>query len=596
MLRNTLASTAAALLVCTSAFGLGRMAAPAHALAAAANYSGTIAITDWQVPDGGYQFGGAASNTVVNHQIDDAMTSHDYYYNQDAGYFADMVKAVPTPKQVGGNTVVSMNVTPGLKWSDGSPITAADWLAPLWIWFSPDVSNTVPYNQIVSATYANNVFTLTWKGAFAPALDDSIWQPLPWELYQKNYGAPVKGLTTDSWTYAKDVDPKTGVMPASLYASSGLKKLAQAYINDYYNDPAKTVWSGPYKLSDWVADQRYTLVPNPYYTLHGGQSHPLPAKIQFVVVSEDEATLTQDLTTSQTYDQIDKAEDFQLPDLPTLKQSKYNVQQLYIFQFEHLEVNGGGVLKDVRLRQALQYAINKTAYLKALFPFLDNATIQKIALGGLFPVGHPFYDGAIPGNLYNPTKAKALLAAAGYSSSHPLHIDFYTTNSAVRIKSGQLLQRLWSQVGIVTRLNFVKSSGNNGFFSGYQDGGVMAQGRGDVYEFAYEIGPDPDGVIAPTFDPSQIPSASVPNGGNYARVNDPKVNSYINQGRAALDKASRTKVYNNFQQYFAQEAYWINLYSRPDVLVTKGTIGNFKPNLAGDNSWNTWEWYRAGAS
>ena len=41
---------------------------------------------------------------------------------------------------------------------------------------------------------------------------------------------------------------------------------------------------------------------------------------------------------------------------------------------EHLELNESGVLKDLRLRQALQYAINKVAFIHALFPQLKNPT------------------------------------------------------------------------------------------------------------------------------------------------------------------------------------------------------------------------------
>src|SRR5207302_37118 len=83
---------------------------------------------------------------------------------------------------------------------------------------------------------------------------------------------------------------------------------------------------------------------------------------------------------------------------------------------EHLELNESGVLKDIRLRQALQYAIDKVAFIHALFPQLKNAT--SILEHSVLPVvDAPWYDKQLPLSAYNPARARALLQAAGYATS-----------------------------------------------------------------------------------------------------------------------------------------------------------------------------------
>ncbi len=60
-----------------------------------------------------------------------------------------------------------------------------------------------------------------------------------------------------------------------------------------------------------------------------------------------------------------------------------------------------------------------------------------------------------------------------------------------------------------------------------------------------------------------------------------------------MDETQRHKLYNEAQSYFVQQAYWVPLYNNPNILVYKGTIGNFKPNATQvGNQWNSFQWYR----
>jgi peptide/nickel transport system substrate-binding protein len=85
--------------------------------------------------------------------------------------------------------------------------------------------------------------------------------------------------------------------------------------------------------------------------------------------------------------------------------------------FRVSDVDGKSPLKDVRVRQALNYAVDKDALNTGLLRGLTPPSGQPAAKGA---VG---YDPDIKPYPYDPTKAKELLKAAGYEKGFPLKIE-----------------------------------------------------------------------------------------------------------------------------------------------------------------------------
>ena len=495
--------------------------------------------------------------------------------------------------------MVTLHFKPNLKWSNGDPITAADWIAGIVLDFTPDNLNPVPYNQIKSITSSGNDLVITFKGIFSPALYETVpyEEATPVEFMEKAYGAtlPDKLFSSYDSSLADSLMSANPNYFGTPYKGSPFQKFVTAWLNDPYTKPGNPT-TGPYMVSEWTPDQRYVLVPNPYYTaLPAAAGHPRPAKIQFVVVSENSPTLVQDTTADSTYNSVDKIEDFSVLDLPTLKQSKYNVLVPGLFEYEHLEFNmGRAPFNDVRVRQALYYALDKQKYLQALFPAADWT---KLSLISPFPSLSPFsINSQFNQNPVNLGKARSLLQAAGFATSlggsgKHVFVNFFTTTSSFRIRSAQIIQRMWAEVGVSMKIHFVKATGANSLFGSYQDGGVLYHHYFDVAEFAFVETPNPDPSEL-NWDPTQIGSDTNPSGVNYDQIKDPKLVSYFTQARATLDDTQQHALYAAAQKYFVAEAYNISLFNRPNVLVVKGTIGNFKANVTQQGSeWNTWEWW-----
>jgi peptide/nickel transport system substrate-binding protein len=598
VLRRKLAIPAAVFVLLSGVAGMGAQAIQVHARVAADTYSGTLSVSDYQAP--GALGGGGLGNSQANQDLGSMMWDSATGIDNKGNFYADLATDVPSTanggiKVVGGDEIITYHIKPNLKWSDGSAITPADWILPYLIDFSQEFQNTDPFNQIKTVTWSGNDLVMHLSGTVGSALQQLVPGPIdgPVAYLQKKYGVTLPAGMLASWDYAKTATA-SGLIPASVEASSGLDKFAKAWINDNYNSPSD-VFNGPYMLQSWSPDQRYVLVANPYYTaLPAATGHPRPAKIQQIVLSEDGTVYVQDLKAATTYQTIDSATDFTPSQISDLKSTKYQVSVVPELGYELLDLMVGPTdegkanpLHDVRVRQALDDAINKDLYITALFPGFQP---KQLELASLLPGSSPWsVNSQLPQNDYNPAKAMSLLKAAGYAtqlggSGNHLNLNFVTTTRSDRLKSSQILQRFWNQVGVSIRISYAKAAGQNGLFSPWTDGGIMAHHDFQIAEHGFTENVDPDeGSL--NWLPDQITTASNPNGVNEDDVNDPHLTSLWLQGRTSLDNAKRHAIYNEVQKYVWQQMYNISLYTTPGITLYKGTVGNAKPNFTQYGPW-----------
>lgn len=568
---------------------------------AAGNYSGTIAWTDNSFPDS-TAFGGAYGNDGSDAGVQGPLIDSTLGVDKSGKLFPDLATELPSTtnggvKVVNGNEMVTVHLKPNQKWSDGTPITPQDYAFYYLLALTPDVGNETAVDPVQSFSFSGNDMTITYKGIYAPALYYNIPAPYPFEYFNKKYKTTVPASLLASYDFTKD----TAYVNSSAYKGSELQKLAKAWLNDTYNSPSD-IFNGPYKIGQWTQDQRVTEVPNPFYTaLPAASGHPRPAQIQFVIISESGTAFPLDMAADSTYNNIDEAEPFRLSDYATIKKSKYTVYNAPSLSYSHLEFNQNyPPFQDIRVRQALTYAIDKDRLIAGVFQGqgLDQKTIKSLELSSFLPSVSPYsYDSQLPKNQYNPVKAKALLAAAGYATNlgaagRHLTVEFDVFPSKGQIRSSQLFQRFWSQIGVTTRINYLAGNGPNSEFAPYADGGYVPHRRFQIVQFTYGSLPDPDQTLL-SVDPKQIPDATHPLGGNFSGINDAHLVDLFLKARHTLDEAQRHQYYNEIQQYMVQQAYWVSLYNNPNVLLYKGTIGNFKPNSTqAGNQWNAFEWYR----
>jgi len=147
---------------------------------------------------------------------------------------------------------------------------------------------------------------------------------------------------------------------------------------------------------------------------------------------------------------------------------KFFVQYIASAYTEHLEINfsKSQAAQDVRLRQALQMAINREE--------LNRRVFRGFRVPGynIVPIDNPFeLKTGLETYAYNPAKANELLDEAGYKKGadgirrdpqgNKLHFVISTTTSSVRAREFPVIQAYWKEIGVETEF---KPMASNKFF------------------------------------------------------------------------------------------------------------------------------------
>ncbi len=225
-----------------------------------------------------------------------------------------------------------------------------------------------------------------------------------------------------------------------------------------------------------------------------------------------------------------------------------------------------GPLGDLRVRKAMMHAIDREGIAEALTNGSARATWQ------MWSSRSPFYvkelENAYP---YDPKKAKALLAEAGYKDGFEL-TDLLLNNSEYR-QMGEALQANFAEVGIRMKFDVVDVSQFTQFY--------RPPTRGDILMGRY----------GGRSDPIQTVHEIVGSGGSYAPggVASPRIDELLSQARAlAAADPRRAGVMQDLAREISASVATMPMVTRSNVYAYKpGCILNLEPYLpSGDDRFN----------
>ena len=314
---------------------------------------------------------------------------------------------------------------------------------------------------------------------------------------------------------------------ASIVSPTAVRKYGQ----DYALTPVGT---GPFKYVSWDRGQRVVLERNPSYWR-------FPVKLDRVIyrpIVEDQARLTElltgalDLIVGTPPDYVGQLE--ANPKVTLLKQVGAHVWYLGIN-------NQKKPYDDKRVRQALNYAVNKDAIVRDVLKGTGSLSVGPVlpktwgADGGLKP--YP----------YEPERARKLLAEAGYPGG-------FTTTLWVP-ESGSGMQ---SPVAMSTVIQSnLKAVGVNVSLQTMEWGAYLAKLRSkeqELFALSWMAGnEDPDMVMYPLLHSSQW----TPNGPNRALYKNEKFDELLHQARLTTDEKKRADLYRQAQRILVDDAPWI---------------------------------------
>lgn len=404
----------------------------------------------------------------------------------------------------------TVTLKPNLKWSDGQPLTANDLV------FTFNKIMNPKNNALVMQTFMIN--------------------NKPVEIKEINSTTVQFTLSAPSLGFVGDLSQLYPI-PEHVY-----KDVANLQTAEENKNP---VGDGPYKFQSEEAGNEVTLVQNPYFF---GKKANID-KVVFRVIpngNSGEAALESG--------QLSAA--FGSNELLSNKKvtSKYNVETMssglvnsVVFNFENK------ALQNLKVRQAISYALNKNALTKAEYG--DSKYVQEG--NSVFAPGTQYYTNDVTNYSYNVDKAKELMKESG-EKNITLRLSYaagfqWAQNQALIIKQDL------GQIGINVELEPIEL---NAFFK------EIFTPNNKNYDLAingYNMGTTPDGYsILFTTDGAN----------NASNFNNKEINELFAQAQSAQTESERKQLYTEIQQKLSEEApLYVMNYPEDIVLVSKDLEG-----------------------
>jgi peptide/nickel transport system substrate-binding protein len=223
------------------------------------------------------------------------------------------------------------------------------------------------------------------------------------------------------------------------------------------------------------------------------------------------------------------------------------------------------ILKDVRVRQAVAYALDVRPMIEYLWR--GEAEVAHSVL----PTQSWAYNGNVPAYAHDPEKAEQLLSAAGYPEVNGVrfHLMMKTSTDANTRMMVAVMQQQLREVGIALDIRCFEFAT---FFSDVQHGAFQ------IYSLRWIGGNEDPDIFEYAFHSSKIP----PNGANRGYYMNPMLDSLIDKARGEIDPKVRKPLYAEVQSMLAQDLPYINLWYLDNVLVHTSRVKNLKLNPAGN--------------
>jgi peptide/nickel transport system substrate-binding protein len=394
----------------------------------------------------------------------------------------------------------------------------------------------------------------------------------------KAIGAYVEGHKISGITTTDDSITINLVQPAGDFVNivampfaSPMPVEMNAYIPDDPSFRTHFISDGPYKITKYVAEKNIELARNPAWKADSDPLRKAWVDNISVVQGSDEAQIQQQLQ-AQT---VDMSWDTNVPvaNIPALLAAKDpNAQKVGGGRVDYMVINtvspnNNKALGNVKVRQALNYAVNKKAVIQVvggpdLFQCTGNVLSPPIT-------GYKKFDlYPTPDCAGDPAKAKALLAEAGFPNGITLKYIYRNKGKAPAIAA--TMQAELKKSGITLK---VFQSPNADFYTKHLSH-VDAIKSGDWDIAVPGWSPDWAGNAArsffvPLLDGRLFAESTT----NYGDYNNPAVNAIADQALAAPTAEKAAELWAQVDKKTMEDAPWVPIDHGTVVRYWSKTVG-----------------------
>jgi peptide/nickel transport system substrate-binding protein len=321
---------------------------------------------------------------------------------------------------------------------------------------------------------------------------------------------------------------------------------------DYGRNPAGT---GPFRFAGWEPRRRVVLGRNPDYWGEAAR----PRVLVFRPLSDPMTRVAEllaggiDLVTELSPDNVSL-----LRDDAGFRVHEQTGPHLWFLILNTRE----GPLRDRRVRQAVNYAVDKQALVRHVLQ--DTATVAAGPVPAAFGWAH---DPGLRPYPHDPGYARSLLREAGHEAGLTLKLLAPTSGSGMLapVRMAAAIQGDLAAVGI--RL-VIETYEWNTFLAKVNRG---LAGQADMAEMAWMTN-DPDTLPYLALRSAALPAQGGFNSGYYE---NPRVDALIEQARAVTDRAERARRYRELQRLVHEDAPWLFVASWRQNAVTSRELRGF---------------------
>jgi len=391
-------------------------------------------------------------------------------------------------------TTWEFKLRPGVKFHDGTTMTARD------VKFSID-RMTDPQTK---------------------ALFASFWGPIKEVKAVDNLTVQIVTKSPDP-ILLKRLSLDLAIMPADLFQKEGAEK--------FFQHPVGT---GPFKFVSWTRNDRMVLDANEAYW-------DGPPKMKRLVIRPipEAATRLAELQTGNA-DIAPAIPPFLVEQLKAAPNATVQSVPGGRVMFLYLNTLAKGPLQDKRVRQALNYAINRKA-------IIDNVLKGSgIEVADCLTPYHFGYDPSLKPYPYDPAQAKKLLAEAGYGKGLKLVFNSPNGRFILDKEISEAIAGMFREVGIQTEMKVHEWGSYVQMMNAWKLEDIGYIGWGNTLS-------DADGTFTPLFTPTP-----------FSYYNNPALTEKIAKARTTMDEKARLGLYREIQKELIGEAAVGFLYEQVD--------------------------------
>lgn len=329
-----------------------------------------------------------------------------------------------------------------------------------------------------------------------------------------------------------------GILPADLIGRS----------HSFQRDP---VGSGPFRFVDWPEPGRLRLERRRDARL-----------LEFLTVKDPNVRVMKLLR-----GEIQMLQNDLSPELVDYLRGRkgIRIREIGGSNFSYLGFNlEDSVTGLLPVRRALAHAIDRERILRFLFRGAARSA------EAMFPPEHWAGTDALSGYSYDPDRAKALLAAAGFGPEHPLRLVYKTSSDPFRVRLATVVQAQLARVGIGVD---VRSYDWGTFY------GDIKAGRFQLYSLAWV------GIRTPDIFRYVFHSASVPpDGANRGRYRNVEIDRLIETARAEPELERQAALYRELQTLLHDDLPYIPLWYEDQIYACRSEVTGYR--LAPDGNYD----------